>query len=258
MSNGVDWKNNYGVEGAATNGGLAWGIAGKANDAEFINWGVYGTGTGGNFPAAAYFDGNTFCTNGYWTSSDKKLKTNIITEKSALANILKLNPVNYNYNKKANPDFNFDDNLQHGFIAQELETIYPEMVKNAKHPITKENQIVGLIDYKTVNYTMLIPVLTKAIQELNAKVENLEQQLAAKTSETFVLQNNATETEKQVVKANAFSLSQNAPNPFSENTTITYTIPNNVNKAMLGVFDLNGKMLLQYNLAKGKNSLVIL
>lgn len=113
--------------------------------------------------------------------------------------------------------------------------------------------MVEKVELKAVNYTELIPVLTKAIQELSTKVAILENQVII--SNTLVINdklNLPTEIENK-----AFSLSQNSPNPFSETTTITYTVPSNIKKAQLAVFDLTGKMLLQFNLTQGKNQLTI-
>ena len=55
-----------------------------------------------------------------------------------------------------------------GFISQEVEQILPDIVA-----IDEDGQ-------KLLNYTAIIPILTAAIQELNARVEALEQQLNAK------------------------------------------------------------------------------
>ena len=105
---------------------------------------------------------------------------------------------------------------------------------------------------------MLIPVLTKAIQELSAKVDALEAQLAQAPSQTVLLREGQISTvEKRLLADQSFSLSQNIPNPFTESTLISYNIPANVNRALLAIFDLNGKMLLQYNLVQGKNQLTI-
>ena len=57
--------------------------------------------------------------------------------------------------------------------------------------------------------------------------------------------------------SNGYTLSQNVPNPFTSNTIINYQLPANSVNAILAVFDLTGKMLLQYNLAKAANQISI-
>ena len=71
----------------------------------------------------------------------------------------------------------FAKGLQHGFIAQELEQVFPELVQDeiSVLPGTKNERI----EYKSVNYLGMIPVLTKAIQEQQAYIELLEQRIEA-------------------------------------------------------------------------------
>ena len=71
--------------------------------------------------------------------------------------LLKLNPVSFKWN-----DTNKSNTSNVGFIAQEIETIFPELVKN------------GIDDYKSVNYTGLIPYLVKHIQKLEERIQILE------------------------------------------------------------------------------------
>ena len=54
------------------------------------------------------------------------------------------------------------------------------------------------------------------------------------------------------------SMQQNTPNPFSETTTIQYALPNDVKTALLCVYDLNGKQMLQKELAGRGNASVTL
>ena len=51
-------------------------------------------------------------------------------------------------------------------------------------------------------------------------------------------------------------LAQNVPNPFTSSTTIKYSIPEN-KTAMIAVFDLNGKMLLQFPNLRGASQVTI-
>tara|TARA_B110000037_G_scaffold168751_1_gene191162 strand:- start:178 stop:819 length:642 start_codon:yes stop_codon:yes gene_type:complete len=91
----------------------------------------------------------------FTNASDRRLKKDITSTKYGLETILKLVPVDYLL--KSN-------NLsQIGFIAQDLKPIVPEAVNGTEGDIEK-GETLG------ITYTTLIPILTKAIQEL--KKEN--------------------------------------------------------------------------------------
>ena len=90
-------------------------------------------------------------------SSDERLKTNVNTISSSLDNILKLRGVTFNWKKSAS-----NDHLHYGFIAQEVEKVFPDLVG------TDSN------GFKTVNYSGVIPVLTEAIKTQQEEIESLK------------------------------------------------------------------------------------
>ena len=98
-------------------------------------------------------------------SSDRRFKKNISTVSGALEKLSKLNPVNYNWRKDEFQDKGFNDNKQWGFIAQEVEEFMPELVG------TDED------DYLTLNYNGFAPLLTKAMQEQQAEIENQQKEI---------------------------------------------------------------------------------
>jgi hypothetical protein len=108
-----------------------------------------------------------------WTAiSDERVKENIVDYDKGLEAVLKMKPRKFNYRKSHG---GLED---HGFIAQELVDILPEVVNGQDDefkviPATEEEpeQTVG---YMTVCETKMTAVLVKAIQELSAKVEALE------------------------------------------------------------------------------------
>jgi len=53
-----------------------------------------------------------------------------------------------------------------GFIAQEVEQVFPNMVQT-----TETDEIK---DLKSIKMSVLIPMLVKTIQELNKRIEELE------------------------------------------------------------------------------------
>ncbi len=143
-----------------------------------INYGVYSDASGGVSNFAGYFVGNVTVTGTFSNPSDRKFKQDIRQEAEVLSRIMQVQPSNYEFNQVGIFEkFHFAKGMQHGFIAQDLEKIFPELVNNeiSTIPGTKNERI----EYKSVNYIGMIPVLTKAIQEQQAYIEQLEQRIEA-------------------------------------------------------------------------------
>jgi hypothetical protein len=109
--------------------------------------------------------------NGYtlWTNySDKRLKENIqpLVNNTILDKINLLNPVTFNYNEASGYDKETRARKVSGFIAQELQEIFPEMVGTLK--LNDE-------EYYDTNLSNLSLYLVKAIQELSAEINLLKQ-----------------------------------------------------------------------------------
>ena len=94
-------------------------------------------------------------------SSDKKLKTNISTLTDALDKTIKLRGVNFDWIDENKP------NNQVGFIAQEVEKVLPEVVKNVE-TLNKENET-----HKVVDYAAVVPLLVEAIKEQQKQIDEL-------------------------------------------------------------------------------------
>ncbi len=90
-------------------------------------------------------------------NSEFILKENIDTSSKSLEKILALTPVMYNWNNE-----NDNTNKHVGFIAQEVEQIFPDIV------FTDPNT-----NLKSISYTNLIPYTVKAIQEMDLIVKEL-------------------------------------------------------------------------------------
>jgi hypothetical protein len=104
-----------------------------------------------------------------YNPSDIRLKQNIIAITDGLSKINALNPVKFNWVEGFSPDEQGKDML--GFIAQEVQNIVPEAIENFSDgsalivgDTTVENPL-------RVNEKFIIPVLVKAIQELNTKLD---------------------------------------------------------------------------------------
>jgi hypothetical protein len=106
--------------------------------------------------------GNVENTNGaYGTISDAKLKENIVDATPKLEKVNQLKVRNYNLIG--------DELKQIGFVAQEIEQVFPSIVLDSPDLDENDNDL-GTVT-KTVKTSVLIPILVKAIQELNAKVD---------------------------------------------------------------------------------------
>ncbi len=230
------------------------------------HYGILGIAEGnysGSGPAngkwAGYFVGDVEVTGVLNQLSDRRLKTEINDEIGIMTKIMQLQPKNYLFDVVKNKNMALSNKLQHGLISQDVEQIFPELVTETFVPGTSSNKNEDgkPVAYKGLNYMGFIPMLIKGMQEQQLQIEDLKKQLAtASANNTLVLTQKNSVNLPAEIENKAFSLSQNTPNPFSEKTTISYSLPTDVSKAILAVFDLNGKMLLQFNLQSGKNQQV--
>ena len=118
-----------------------------------------------------YGNGNVVnSNNSYGTLSDIKLKENIVDASPKLADVLQLKVRNFNL--KTDPE-----HKQIGFIAQELEQVFPALIDNTTSPNDPDDVI------KAIKTSVLLPILVKAIQELktinDTQAETLTQQTEA-------------------------------------------------------------------------------
>ena len=117
-------------------------------------------------------NGSASSLTGTWGSnSDINLKENIIDATNKLSDVLKLKVKNFNF--KSDPE----KTKYIGFIAQELETVFPNLVEE------------GVNGIKSVKTSILIPILTKAIQEQQTIIESQQSQIDALTARIEALEN---------------------------------------------------------------------
>ncbi len=111
---------------------------------------------------------NTLTVNGFNNLSDARFKTNVASLHNALDDILSLRGVAYDWKRDAFKDRNFAEGRQFGFIAQEVEKIFPDLVATDEQ------------GYKAVNYLGVIPVLVEAVKTQNKRIEALSKENNAK------------------------------------------------------------------------------
>ena len=105
----------------------------------------------------------------YGTISDAKLKENIVDATPKLDDINKLKVRNYNLIG--------NDLKQIGFVAQEIEQVFPNIVSES--PDIDENGNDLGTTTKTVKTSVLIPILVKAMQELKAELDATKAEVQA-------------------------------------------------------------------------------
>lgn len=123
-------------------------------------------------------------------TSDRNLKENIQPLQNGLNTIMKLNPATYNF--RGNGEYKglkLSTGLHYGLIAQEVEEVLPSLVSNNFHSYkevmstssgpdaTSETEATKTMEYKTMNYTELIPVLIKGMQEQQELIKELQKEI---------------------------------------------------------------------------------
>lgn len=98
--------------------------------------------------------------------SDERLKTGVQDIPAPLERVLSLRGVQFEWDIETFPEMDFEDGKQIGFIAQEVEQIFPELVTT------------DTTGYKMIDYAKLTVVLVEALKEQQLEIETLEQQIA--------------------------------------------------------------------------------
>jgi hypothetical protein len=76
-----------------------------------------------------------------------------------------LNTYSFKYKTESFPQHDFPTESQFGFMAQEIETIFPDLVKKDE------------AGNRFVNYTQVIPLMTETIKHLSCRIDSLEKRL---------------------------------------------------------------------------------
>ncbi len=233
---------SYGVRAEAANGTTAnYGVYTAATTSgSFVpSYGIYALNAGSsvNNKWAGWFQGDVkinglaYCTASAW-ASDKRFKQNIKQLQSVSEKLTKLKGYTYEYNTEAFKEKNFSKGKQIGFLAQELKEVFPELV------------VENSDGYNYVNYIGMIPVLLEAIKEQQQQINELK---AVVRSSAYVASNNEESTKNigaiSLSDAPSIILEQNVPNPFAEQTAISYSLNDGVQKAQILFYNADGKLI---------------
>ena len=108
----------------------------------------------------------------YNTSSDHRLKENVTATWDATTRLKQLNPVRFNFIADA-------DTTVDGFLAHEAQTVVPEAVTGTHNEVDDDGNPV----MQGIDQSKLVPLLTKALIESVAKIEELEARITALETE---------------------------------------------------------------------------
>lgn len=137
-------------------------------------------------------------------------------------------------------DEQFYDKNHYALDADRLEEIFPDLVY-----IDKDGN-------KVISYMEMIPLLVQSINELNAKIAQLSKDNVRQTRSAF-----SDDGDGFSSLASKNILYQNTPNPFKEQTTIRFSLADDVTSAAICIFDMSGKMLKKLPVSSGDGSVTV-
>ena len=99
----------------------------------------------------------------YATTSDYRLKENVVELTGALDRISQLKPSRFNFIEDA-------ETTVDGFLAHEVQEIVPEAIVGDKDAVDDEGNAM----YQGIDQSKLVPLLVASIQELKAEIDELK------------------------------------------------------------------------------------
>ena len=102
-----------------------------------------------------------------YETSDERFKTDVAELTDVLDKVEKIRGVSFEWNDKAKSVGVKASQKQIGVVAQEVESVFPELVASSAD------------GYKSVDYTKLTAVLVEAVKDLKAQNESLRKRLEA-------------------------------------------------------------------------------
>lgn len=199
--------------------------------------------------------------------SDRRLKKNVAKFTDGIEQLMKINPVTYQYNGKANIEDT--ESTYIGVIAQELEEVAPYMVKpievktieKSGEMETYEETSRSLGEYLYVDATAIRYMLVNAVKAHQTELEEKENRIRELEEKLNELESKVNDligesNEIPVGLSDIGSVGQNAPNPFTNTTIIPYYIPRTSKSAWIDFYDINGKFLKKVTINQfGKGNL---
>ena len=162
------------------------GVYAKATDENSgINYGIFSTSSNsGPAPGdywSGYFEGKINIDGSIYQNGGIIHTKNILTFDNAAEKVMAMKPVSY---------VNDNNEIAFGFDAEAMKETIPEIVKEVIAPPDPEDENAEVEINSSVNISAMISILTKAMQEMNEKIENLEEENNALKKEINQLKSN--------------------------------------------------------------------
>ncbi len=133
---------------------------------------IPGSNGGQNLGNSTHRWAAVYAVNGTIQTSDARMRKSVTNLGYGLSQVMQLRPVSFQWNESK------DGRTHLGLIAQEVEKVIPEAIERDKDPATA----LGM------NYTSLVPVLIKAVQEQQTTLERKETEIKALNSRLAALE----------------------------------------------------------------------
>lgn len=185
---------------------------------------------------------------GSYITSDMRYKKNIKSISNSLDIVKKLNGKSYDFDRIKFSKMGFDSVGSFGFLAQDVQKILPNLVK-------EDNE-----GFLSINYIGLMPFLVEAIKEQQKTIQSQSERLEAlelKLKVNSELKSNQIQSVDNIDNIDNI-LFQNSPNPFEKHTVISYKVPVNSRNIKIIIFDMQGTLIKQIeNLTGGTGTITI-
>lgn len=259
----------FGLRGVAGNctSGYNFGVLGALQGSQ-AGAAIFGTTSGKTLGLrvdgryAGYFDGNVKVTGslqGNVVNSADVYAKNTQTLRpinSALDGIASANPFMYRVNIQApGPGIgSVPDSALTGTVAPISDPVFPfgkscyALDVNAVKQSFPALIIEDAQGNEYVNYTQLVPILVQAIKELKTELDDLKEAVASSGTRKV---NAATNIATNTLDEGRGSISQNTPNPFTGQSTVRVSVPDDASDAYVDILTLNGASVKRIPVSNG-------
>ncbi len=224
------------------------------------NYALYVNGMNGN-PAiyinaatsqpAIYANGTIYATSYEYISKSSNFKSNFGDLPNSLDKILSLQTQSFTYQTNKYPDENLPTGIQYEYSVNEFEKVFPELISRDSNDLA-------------LNTSALQPFIVEAIKEQQVIIESQSEQinnLQEQINELSVLVDNQTlnTDNSNLINYSTPILYQNTPNPYTNQTTIKYSLPDNTSNSFIKIYNISGVEIQSIELQnqKGQNNITI-